>query len=229
MSKETVEKSKIDKGMIDAGLAYGHSVSKLHPKMKPFIDKVKDGVQLIDLNKTVEKLDGALKVFEEAKKEGKVVLFVGTKPTLRELVKQAAKDLDSFYVVDRWIGGLLTNFSEIKKRLTYYKELEAKTKEEGYSKNYTKKERLQIEKEIKKLEIKFGGVKEMTKLPDIVFVTDIKRDPIAVKEANEKGIKVVAIVDTNVDPTMVDYMIPANDDAISSVGYILDKVVKVLK
>ncbi|MDD2548261.1 MAG: 30S ribosomal protein S2 [Candidatus Pacebacteria bacterium] len=212
--------------MIEAGLGFGHQASKLHPKMKPYITKMKDGIGLINLEITREKLEEALKFLEQAKKEQKTFLFVSTSPSLRSIVKDTAEKTNSFYVVERWIGGLLTNFSEIKKRLKYFEELEAKIAEPDFTEKYVKKERLQIMKTLERLKAKFGGVKGMEKIPDVVIIINLEKDKLALLEALGVQKTIVAITDTNVDPTEVNYMIPANDDAVSSVTYILDKISK---
>lgn len=228
-TEEKITNTKVIDEMIEAGLGFGHQASKLHPKMKPYIEKIKDGVQLIDLEITAQKLEEVQDFVKKAKEENKTFLFVSTNPALRHLVKQAAEKTDSFYVVERWIGGVLTNFSEIKKRLKYFNDLEAKTNSPDFSENYTKKERLQIAKELERLKLKFGGVKKMQNLPDVVFVVDLSKNNLALKEAKEVKKTVIAITDTNVDPTPVDYVIPANDDAVSSVEYILNKITNSMK
>ncbi len=213
--------------MTEAGLHFGHRTSRIHPKMKPFLYGVKNGVHIIDLEKTAEKLKEALNFIQEFISEGKILLLVGTKIQIRGLIREIAKDCDLPYVVERWLGGTFTNFEVIKKRIDYFKNLE-KEKASGELEKYTKKERAKIDQKLEGLELKFGGIKNLEKLPDIIFVLDIKKDAGAVKEAKETGIKIVAIVDTNVNPDLVDYPIPANDDAISSVKYILDKVKEVI-
>ncbi len=223
-TEEKTTNNMVIEEMIQAGLGFGHQVSKLHPKMKPYVSKIKDGIELINLEITVQKLEEALNFVKEAKKEEKTFLFVSTNPSLRNIVKEAAEKTDSFYVVERWIGGLLTNFSEIKKRLKYFNELEAKVAQPDFAEKYVKKERLQISKNLERLKLKFGGVKKMEKIPDVVFIVDLEKDKLALKEAIDIKKTIIAITDTNVDPTKVNYMIPANDDALSSVEYILDKV-----
>jgi len=210
--------------MIEAGLGFGHQVSKLHPKMKPYVLKIKDGVQLLDLEITSQKLEEALNFVKEAKKEGKTFLFVSTNPALRSVVKRAAEKTNSFYVVERWIGGILTNFSEIKKRLKYFNELEEQVALPDFSEKYVKKERLQIIKTLERLKLKFGGVKKMEKVPDVIFIVDLDKDKLSFKEAVDVKKTIIAITDTNVNPSNVNYMIPANDDALSSVEYILNKI-----
>lgn len=223
-TEEKTTNNMVIEEMIQAGLGFGHQVSKLHPKMKPYVSKIKDGIELINLEITAQKLEEALNFVKEAKKEEKTFLFVSTNPSLRNIVKEAAEKTDSFYVVERWIGGLLTNFSEIKKRLKYFNELEAKVAQPDFAEKYVKKERLQISKNLERLKLKFGGVKKMEKIPDVVFIVDLEKDKLALKEAIDIKKTIIAITDTNVDPTKVNYMIPANDDALSSVEYILDKV-----
>lgn len=223
-TEEKTTNNMVIEEMIQAGLGFGHQVSKLHPKMKPYVSKIKDGIELINLEITVQKLEEALNFVKEAKKEEKTFLFVSTNPSLRNIVKEAAEKTDSFYVVERWIGGLLTNFSEIKKRLKYFNELEAKVAQPDFAEKYVKKERLQISKNLERLKLKFGGVKKMEKIPDVIFIVDLEKDNLALKEAIDIKKTIIAITDTNVDPTKVNYMIPANDDALSSVKYILDKV-----
>jgi len=223
-TEEKTTNNMVIEEMIQAGLGFGHQVSKLHPKMKPYVSKIKDGIELINLEITAQKLEEALNFVKEAKKEEKTFLFVSTNPSLRNIVKEAAEKTDSFYVVERWIGGLLTNFSEIKKRLKYFNELEAKVAQPDFAEKYVKKERLQISKNLERLKLKFGGVKKMEKIPDVIFIVDLEKDNLALKEAIDIKKTIIAITDTNVDPTKVNYMIPANDDALSSVEYILDKV-----
>ncbi len=213
--------------MAKAGLHFGHKTSKTHPKMLPFIFGMRNTIHVIDLEKAKEKFLEALKFLEKAAKEGKNILFVGTKIQIRDLVKNLATELGYPYVTYRWIGGTFTNFEEIKKRVEYLKELEKKKESEEWEK-YTKREKREIEEEIEKLKEKFEGIRNLEKLPDIVFVCDMVKDNLAVKEARRKGIKIVAISDTNADPTLADYPIPANDDAISSVKYILEKVKKAI-
>jgi small subunit ribosomal protein S2 len=213
--------------MAKAGLHFGHKTSKVHPKMFPFIFGVRNTIHIIDLEKTKEKFKEALKFIQKLISENKTILFVGTTPQIKELIKEIATELDFPYVNERWLGGTFTNFEVIKKRVEYLKELEKK-KSEGYFEKYTKKEKMKIEKEIERLNKKFGGLRKMEKLPDAVFICNMVKDKLAVKEAREKGVKIIAISDTNADPTLADYPIPANDDAISSVKYILEKVKEVI-
>ncbi|MDO8436240.1 MAG: 30S ribosomal protein S2 [bacterium] len=209
--------------MGQAGLHFGHRTSRINPKINPYLYGVRNNVHIFDLEKTAEKLKEALSFIQQIIKEGKVMILVGTKIQVKNLSKEMAKECGLLYVVERWLGGTLTNFETIKKRIEYFKSLEKK-KEEGELEKYTKKERANFDKEIKDLEMKFGGIKNLEKLPDAIFVLDMKKDNLAVKEARAKGVKVIGIADTNTDPTLADYPIPANDDAISSVRYILEKM-----
>jgi small subunit ribosomal protein S2 len=214
--------------MIKAGLGFGHEKSKLHPKMKPYIAKQKDKVYLIDLDETIKMMEKVLDLVVQNRIAGKSILFVGTKVATRNLIKQVAEETKSPYVSQRWIGGTFTNFKEIRKRINYFKDLEAKTKEIDFAKKYVKKERLTMAKELERMDLKFHGIKDMEELPGLMFVMDIERDIIAIEEARKTGVKIIAIADTNVDPTLVDYPIPGNDDAYTSVQYILDKIRQVL-
>lgn len=213
--------------MEKASVQFGHRVSKLHPRMKPYLSGVKNGVHTIALEKTSEKLAEALKFIYSLVSEGKNVLLVGTKVPIKEMVKQSAESVNLPYVNERWLGGAFTNFDTILKRVNHFKDLQ-KQKEQGALDKYTKKERMIIEKEIQSLKTKFNGVRDLVKLPEAVFVSDMRKDELAAKEARKKGIKVIAICDTNTDPNTIDYPIPANDDAISSVKYILDRFVEVV-
>jgi small subunit ribosomal protein S2 len=213
--------------MAKAGLHFGHRTSKIHPKMEPYLYGVRNTVHIIDLGKTKEKFEEALRFIQTLISENKILLLVGTKIQVKDLVKEVAIECGLPYVNERWLGGTFTNFEVIKKRIEYFKDLEKK-KAEGELEKYTKKERAKIDQELKNLEMKFGGIKNLERLPDAIFVLDMKKDDLAVKEARMKGIKVIGISDTNCDPTLADYPIPANDDAISSVKYILEKVKEVI-
>lgn len=220
MSKEIFNLNTVE--MTQAGLQSGHSVSKLHPNMRPYVSGIKNTVHVIDLEKTIEEFSKALSYISSLVSEGKNLLIVGTKVPFKALVKQNAQDMELPYVNTRWLGGTFTNFETILKRVNRFIQLE-KEKAEGSLGKYTKKERMKIDKEIESLRIKFEGIKNMSKLPGAVLVLDMKKDLIAAKEARKKGIKIIAICDTNIDPDLVDYPIPANDDAISSIKYILEK------
>ncbi len=209
--------------MMEAGLHFGHKTSKTHPKMKPYVVGVRNSVHIINLEKTRQKLLEALGVVRDLVAKGKVILLVGTKVQVKNSVRELAEETGLPYVTERWIGGLLTNFESVQKRIEHLKELEDKKQSEEFQK-YTKWEQHEMEEERKKLEKKFGGVKGLDRLPDALFVFDLDKNKLAMKEAKQKGIQILAIVDTNCDPTSVDYAVPANDDAVSSVRYIVQKV-----
>jgi small subunit ribosomal protein S2 len=229
MTKTEKNQFNIDiQEMRQAGLHFGHRPPKVHPKMKPYLDNIKSTVHIINLNKTAEKLEEALKFIQKIISENKSLLLIGTKIQARDLVKTYANECSLPFINERWVGGTFTNFEIIKKRLAYFKDLEKK-KKEGELEKYTKKERAKFDQEIRNLEIKFGGIKNMEKLPDAIFVLDIKKDNLAVKEARMKGIKIIGVSDTNTNPTLVDFPIPANDDAILAIKYILEKMKEAIK
>ena len=215
-------------GVIEAGLCFGHGKSKSHPKMKPYISGIKGTIQIFDVDKVIPKLIAALKYIQKLSQEGKTILFVGTKVQLRDLVESVARECDSPYVVNRWVGGTFTNFDILKKRINYFKSLEEKEKK-GELEKYTKKERSKFDKEIQKLRDKFEGIKNLDKLPDAVFITSLYQDKLVAREARQKGIPIIAITDTDVDLDLADWPIIGNDDAISSVKYVLDKVKEVMR
>jgi small subunit ribosomal protein S2 len=209
--------------MARAGLHLGHKTSKFHPKMGPYITGIRNTIHILDLEKTKEKFEEALRFIQKLISENKILLVVGTKIQIKDLVKEFANECGLPFINERWLGGTFTNFEVIKKRVEYFKELEKK-RADGQFDKYTKKERADIDKELKELEIKFGGLKNLERLPDAIFVLDMKKDELAVREARNKGIKIIAISDTNTDPTLADYFIPASDDARSGVKYILEKI-----
>ncbi|MFH1643356.1 MAG: 30S ribosomal protein S2 [Patescibacteria group bacterium] len=213
--------------MFKAGLHFGHKKSKTNPKMKEYLYGVRNGIHLINLEKTIEKFEDALSYIKSIVSEGKTVLFIGTKIESRDLVKKVAQECGCPYVAHRWLGGTFTNFTSIKKRVDYFIDLE-KQKEEGELIKYTKKEIVKIDRELKNLEVKFGGLKNLSKLPDVVFIASIKEDDLAVKEAGSVGIKMIGIANTGANPTLVDFPIPANDSAVSSLKYILGKLKDVI-
>jgi small subunit ribosomal protein S2 len=209
--------------MTEAGAHFGHKVSKLHPKMKQYVSGIKNNVHTFDLEKTIKEFEKSLAFISKLVSEGKQILFVGTKIQLRGIIKEAAEECGFPYVTERWLGGTFTNFETISKRVEYFKDLEKK-RASGELEKYTKKERLNFDKELEKLKIKFEGIRNMSKLPDAVIIFGLDKDDTCAKEAKIKKIKIVGIADTNINPDVADYLIPANDDAISSVRYIIDKV-----
>lgn len=223
MSKSESQINIDPKEMLETGMHFGHRTSVSHPKMKPFIFGTRNGVQIIDLEKTAEKLKEAIDFVQEVvKNEGKI-LFVGTKIQMKKTVEETAKNCNFPYVAERWLGGTFTNFETIKKRVVYLKSLQ-KQKQDGLLEKYTKKERAKIEKEMMSLEKRLGGIADMEKIPEAIFVCDMKKDLLAIKEAKIKKVKIIGIADVNIDPGLADYAIPANDDAVKSVKYILDKI-----
>jgi small subunit ribosomal protein S2 len=207
------------KQLLEAGVHFGHQSSRWNPKMKKFIFASRNGIHIIDLKKTLQALHEAQRAVRDVTLNGDRVLFVCTKRQLRPVIEAEAQRSGSFYVTERWLGGMLTNFATIKKQIRRLKELE-RGLEEGAYEFYTKKEQLMLSRERDKLAKYLSGVKEMGRLPGAIFVVDAKKETIAVKEANKLGIPVIAIADTNADPDAIDYPIPGNDDAIRSVGVI---------
>lgn len=209
------------KKLIEAGAHFGHQTKRWNPKMEEFLYGEKEGVHIFDLIKTKELLLEALDFLTKASKEGKTILFVGTKKQVKDKIKEVAKETESFYINERWLGGILTNFAQIKKTTSKLTDLK-KGFETGEFKTRTKKERLLIEKEIQTLEKFFGGLVGMTQIPDVLIIIDIKREMTAIKEAASKGVTTIAVVDSNCDPNLVDYPIPMNDDASRAVEYVMD-------
>ena len=209
------------KQLLEAGVHFGHQTRRWNPKMAEYIFTQRNGIYIIDLQKTVKKLDQAFNFVKELTEQGKSVLFVGTKKQAQESVKSEAIKSGSFYVNARWLGGMLTNFSTIRTRVNRLKQLRA-MEEDGTFDLLPKKEVVKLRLEIEKLEKFLGGVEEMKELPGALFVVDPKKERIAVAEARKLDIPVIAIVDTNCDPDAVDYVIPGNDDAIRAVKLICE-------
>lgn len=214
--------------MLKAGVHFGHRTSRKNPKMDPYIYTSRSNVHILDLEQSREMLKQALEFLSELKEKKGIIVFVGTKVSAKEITHDSAKEAKMPYVTERWIGGTLTNFKVISNRLEYYRDLEKK-KETGELKKYTKKEQHDFGVELQKLGRQFGGIKNLTKVPDALLVVDIYKEKSAVREAKMKNIPVVGLCDTNADPSLVNYPIPANDDAISSLKLILSTVVKALK
>ena len=211
------------KELLEAGAHFGHRRSAWNPKMKPYIYQERNRMHILDLSVTVKKIAGACEFIRNlAAAEGKI-LFVGTKRQAKKCIEEEAKRCDAPYVNSRWLGGFLTNFSTIKKRIARLNDLE-KQEEEKVWENYPKKEEMVLRRELAKLSRNLGGVKDMNELPDGVYITDVKVEETAVKEAKRMAIPIIAIVDSNCDPDMIDYLIPANDDAIKSIRLITSKV-----
>jgi small subunit ribosomal protein S2 len=205
--------------LLAAGAHFGHLTRRWNPKMKPYVFMERNGIHIIDLKKTQELLDAACNAISNIVAEGKKPLFVATKKQAKDVVEEEAKRCGAFYVTERWLGGMLTNFTTIRKSVKRLTNLE-KMETDGTFDSITKKERLQIVREREKLQDVLEGVVEMSRLPGVLYAVDVKKEAIAVKEANRLGIPVIAIVDTNCDPEPIDYPIPANDDALKSVQLI---------
>ncbi|HEY6837937.1 MAG TPA: 30S ribosomal protein S2 [Geobacteraceae bacterium] len=211
------------KELLEAGVHFGHQTKRWNPKMKPYIFGARNGIYIIDLQKTVRLFKTAYNFVVDAAKTGETVLFVGTKKQAQDSVADEAQRCGMYYVNQRWLGGMLTNFATVKQSIDRLKRIDAMFAD-GTIEAYTKKEALQMEKERQKLEKTLGGIKGMGKLPGVLFVIDPKNEEIAVKEAKKLGIKVVAIVDTNCDPDDIDYIIPGNDDAIRAIRLLSSKI-----
>ncbi|MGB9839928.1 30S ribosomal protein S2 [Thermovenabulum sp.] len=211
------------KQLLEAGVHFGHQTRRWNPKMKEYIFTERNGIYIIDLQKTVKKLEEAYEFVKNLSAEGGKILFVGTKKQAQESVMEEAKRCDMFYVNQRWLGGMLTNFRTIRKRVERLKELE-KMEQEGTFDVLPKKEVLNLKREKERLEKYLGGIKEMNSLPDALFIVDPRKEKIAVSEARKLNIPIVAIVDTNCDPDEIDYVIPGNDDAIRAVKLIAEKI-----
>ena len=209
------------KDLLDAGVHFGHLTRKWNPKMAPYIFMEKNGIHIIDLNKTLAALDEASNAVKGIVRSGKKVMFVATKKQAQDIVKQEADRLKMPFVTERWLGGMLTNFATIRKSLKKMSNLDKMMKDEQTVKNIAKRERLMIGREREKLERVLGGIADQSRLPSALFIVDIKREHIAVKEAKKLNIPVFALVDTNSDPTEVDYPIPANDDAFKSISLLV--------
>lgn len=207
------------KQLLEAGVHFGHQTRRWNPKMAEYIFTERNGIYIIDLQKTVKKLDEAYNFVKEVSMEGKNVLFVGTKKQAQDSVKEEAERAGAYYVNARWLGGMLTNFTTIRKRIARLKQLR-QMQEDGTFDLLPKKEVIKLNLEIEKLEKFMGGIKDMPEMPGAMFIVDPRKEKIAVAEAKKLGIPVVAIVDTNCDPDEVDYVIPGNDDAIRAVKLI---------
>lgn len=223
MSKELVQ------SLLEAGVHFGHQTKKWNPKMKPYIFGEKNGIYIVDLEKTAAHLGRACKFIHDVASRGEAVLFVGTKPQAQPIIESESKRCGMYYVSHRWLGGMLTNYQTIRNSVNRYRNL-LQMREDGTFDALTKKEVAELEKEITKLEKNLAGIVEMKKLPSALFVIDAKKEEIAIREANRLNIPVVAIVDTDSDPDLVQHPIPGNDDAIRSIklitGIIVDSVIE---
>ncbi|MBV8074255.1 MAG: 30S ribosomal protein S2 [Candidatus Eremiobacteraeota bacterium] len=209
--------------LLEAGVHFGHQTRRWNPKMKPYIFQERNGIYIIDLSKTIVKVREVFEVVKGLARENKVVLFVGTKKQAQDAVREEAERAGTFYVNQRWLGGTLTNFSTIQKRIARLRELEG-MRQQGTFDLLPKKEVAKLSDELEKLERFLGGIKDMHRLPDALFVVDPKKERIAVLEARKLKIPIIAVVDTNCDPDEVDYLIPGNDDAIRAVKLMVSKI-----
>lgn len=209
--------------LLEAGCHFGHLKRKWNPNMAPYIFMERKGIHIIDLNKTIAKAEEAAKILKQIAKSNKKILFVGTKKQAKELIAQAGKKTNMPYVAERWPGGLLTNFATIRKSIKKMEQIENLMKDDAFQ-NLSKRERLQIARTKAKMEKNFGSFAQLTRLPSAIFIVDINKEHIAAAEARKLNIPSFAIVDTNTNPLLVDYPIPANDDAAKSIGIILDYI-----
>ena len=209
------------KQLLEAGVHFGHQTRRWDPRMAPYIFTARNGIYIIDLQKTAKKIDEAYAVLKSIVDEGKTVIFVGTKKQAQECVKEEAERCGMYYVNQRWLGGMLTNFKTIRTRVNRLKELEAMA-EDGTFDVLPKKEVIVLKKEMEKLQTNLGGIKDMTESPGAMFVVDPKKERIAILEARKLGIPVIGLVDTNCNPEDVDYVIPGNDDAIRAIKLIIE-------
>ena len=211
------------KDLLEAGAHFGHQSRRWNPKMASYIFADREGIHIIDLEKTEKKLEQACNFIKEVASKGGAVIFLSTKRQAQEIIKREASRVDTMYLTHRWLGGLLTNFSSVKKTIDKLPALE-KRLEEAKEEGLTKREQLLISREIAKLEKNIGGIRGLEKLPEAIFIVDSRKEEIAVREANKTGVPVVAIVDTNADPTKVEYPIPANDDAIKAISLLVKTI-----
>ena len=209
------------KQLLEAGVHFGHQTRRWNPKMAPFIFTERNGIHIIDLQKTVGMIDSAYNAISDIAAQGGTVLFVGTKKQAQDAIREAAEKCGMFYVNQRWLGGMLTNFKTIQTRIQRLRQIE-KMSEDGTFEVLPKKEVAKLQKEWEKLEKNIGGIKEMRKIPDAIFVVDPKKERICVQEAHNLGITLIGMCDTNCDPEELDYVIPGNDDAIRAVKLIVD-------
>jgi small subunit ribosomal protein S2 len=211
------------RALLEAGVHFGHQTRRWNPKMKPYIFQERNGIYIIDLAKTVVKLNEVYQTVKQLSRDGRVILFVGTKKQAQDVVKEEAERAGTYFVNQRWLGGTLTNFSTIQKRIARLRELEG-MKQQGTFDLLPKKEVSRLSDELDKLERFLGGIKDMHRLPDAIFIVDPKKERIAVLEARKLKIPIIAVVDTNCDPDEIDYLIPGNDDAIRAVKLMVGKI-----
>lgn len=210
--------------LLKAGVHFGHMTRKWDPRMAPYIFMEKNGIHIIDLNKTLASMDTAFEAMARVVRSGRKIMFVATKRQAQEIVVQEASRLKMPYVTERWLGGMLTNFATVRKSLKKMSSIDKLMRDEATFKNFAKRERLMITREREKLERLLGGISDLTRLPAALFIIDVKKEHIAVKEARKLGIPIFAMVDTNSNPNDADYPIPANDDAFKSIAIVMKAV-----
>jgi small subunit ribosomal protein S2 len=224
VKKVKAKKSEITlKALLEAGCHFGHQAHRWNPKMKPYLYDIRQGVHIFDLVKTKEGLEAACEFVKKAAAEGKQIVFVGTKRQARAIIEEVAKKIGVPYVNERWIGGTITNWEQIKKNLDKLAEMK-RAKEAGEYKKYTKKEQSLLDKEITRLERFYGGLVGLEEMPEVLFVVDVKKEATAVREAKKKEVVVIGLVDSDSDPDWVDWVIPGNDDAVGSIKFITEKI-----
>ncbi|MCB0654062.1 MAG: 30S ribosomal protein S2 [Saprospiraceae bacterium] len=216
------------KELLDAGVHFGHLKKKWNPKMAPYIFMERKGIHLIDLNRTLENLDRAAAAMKQIARSGRKIMFVATKKQAREIVSQAADSVGMPHVTDRWLGGMMTNFSTIRRSVKKMQNIE-RMLQDGSLENVTKKERLTLTRELTKLQKVLGGIADLNRLPSAIFIVDIDHEHIAIAEAHKLGLRTFGMVDTNANPNKVDFPIPANDDASKSIKIIVNYMVEAIK
>jgi small subunit ribosomal protein S2 len=216
------------KDLLDAGCHFGHMKRKWNPKMRPYIFVERKGIHVIDLNRTVECMEHAANALRQMAKSGKKILFVGTKKQARTIIEEAAKSVGMPFVSDRWLGGMMTNFATIRKSVRKMQSIE-RMLNDGTLENITKKERLVLSRKHEKLHRMFGGIAQLNKLPNVLLVVDISHEHLAIAEATRLGIRTIGIVDTNSDPTIVDFAIPSNDDASKAIAIIINYLTEAIR
>lgn len=216
------------KDLLESGAHFGHQSARWHPKMKPYLYTIRDGVHIFDLAKTKESLEEACQFVHQLAAKGGKIVFVGTKRQAAPIVKEEAKKAGMPWVTERWLGGTITNWEQIGKRVKRLLEMKEK-REQGEYKKYTKKEQILLDREINRLDKFLGGLVDLDQLPEAIFVVDIKREETAVREARRKNIPIVAMVDSNSNPTLVDRVIPTNDDAVGAIKFVVEKVAAAAK
>lgn len=214
--------------LLKAGMHFGHRTSKWHPNMKPFIFGSRKGVHIIDLVKAQKMLETSMDILRKCAQEDKMVLFVGTKTQVKNKMQKMAEEAGMPYITEKWLGGCLTNFGVIKKMIKKYKDLTEK-RDSGKLASYTKKERLEIDREIERLRLRVGGLVNVNRLPDLIFVWDIKTEKTAVAEAVKKNVPIMAVCDTNTNPKDINYIIPSNDDATKTIDLIVALIGETIK